>query len=104
MLVFIQYILPALIGAVSAIITVCISTHVQNRKVTTDDDASLRTALMQERKQLTSEIQQLQQRCDSLEETNTKQAQEMWELQKQNKQLVHEIKCFGKGLPDEENC
>ena len=99
---FLQYILPAIIGAVSAVIGVWLTTRVQNRQVTETDDATLRQCLMQERKQLVSEIETLQKRCDALETTNREQAEEMSKLKEQNRKLVAEIKHFGSGLPDEE--
>ena len=43
---FIQYILPALIGSISAVLGVWLSVRVQHKKIVEDDDASLRTALM----------------------------------------------------------
>ena len=91
---FLQYILPALI----ALVGTWILSRVQNRQVVNDDDASLRTALMTERKQLVGEIEALQKRCDALEKTNREQANEMSELRRQNRKLVGEIKHFGSNL------
>jgi len=96
---FIQYILPALIGSISAVLGVWLSVRVQHKKIVEDDDASLRTALMTERKQLVKEIQDLQKRCDALEDENHRQANEMLELHTRNQQLINlAIKHFGSEL------
>jgi peptidoglycan hydrolase CwlO-like protein len=97
---FLRYILPALIGATSAILSAVLIFRVQNHKIVEDDDASLRDALMGERKQLTKEIGDLQKRCDALEDENREQADQMTALKTQNGQLVQEIKHFGQDLPE----
>lgn len=84
---FLRYILPALIGATAAIIGVWASIQVQQRRIDNDDSASLRGDLMEERKQLVKEIQELQKRCDALEQTN--------------QELINEIKRFGSTLQNE---
>jgi cell division protein FtsB len=102
MAIFLQYVLPSLIAALAGTIGIYLNVQVQKRKVENDDDACLRDALMQERKQLVGEIADLQKRCDALEETNREQAREMAELRERNRKLVAEIKNFGSGLTNEE--
>jgi cell division protein FtsB len=89
---FITYVLPALIGAVAALLSVWLTTRFQTKKeandtattlalavktdatdlaiATKDDAIALRESLMEERKQLVDEIRALQDRCDLLEKEN----------------------------------
>jgi chromosome segregation ATPase len=91
---FLRYVLPALIGALSAVLGVGISLRVQGRKVKLDDASTLRTSLMEERKQLVREIESLKIRCDTLEKTIQEQSEAVLELRERNQQLATEIRAY----------
>ena len=89
-----QYVMPAIIGALAAVMGVWLTGRVQRRKIDNDTGASLRGDLMKERKELIAEIRELSKRCDALERANLEQAKEMLELRQHNLDLKNEIKSF----------
>jgi cell division protein FtsB len=98
---FVRYILPALISTLAALVGIWASVRIQTRRIASDTDAVLLTSLMKERVQLTHEIDNLKVRCDTLEEQNREEGEELVKLHEQNRALIAEIKRFGAGLQDE---
>jgi hypothetical protein len=90
--VFLRYVLPALIGATSAFLSVWVSLRVQTRQIEKDEDASLRADLMEERRGFVTEIRELSTRCSELEQTNIKYVKEVIRLREQVQCLTNEVK------------
>jgi hypothetical protein len=85
---FVRYILPALISTLAALVGIWASVRIQTRRIASDTDAVLLTSLMKVR-------------CDTLEEQNREEGEELVKLHEQNRALIAEIKRFGAGLQDE---
>ncbi len=70
-----DYLTPAFVGIMGGILVQLIAKLVdyvlQKRKIVITDEASLRKALMDERKNLVAEIKGIAKRCDALEKENS---------------------------------
>lgn len=86
-----KYLTPAVIGAVGALVIQLGGLLISRRKLVVDDNASLRAALMAERKQLVDEIQHLSQRCDELEKQRGENQQLINEQSMRINALMQEV-------------
>jgi len=87
-----EYITPAAVGILGGLAVQLISVLLQRKKITVDDNASLRAALMDERKGLVAEIQNLSDRCKKLEDELQTAKEEIIELKQKNAELEIEIR------------
>ncbi len=71
-----NYLTPAAIGGAGAIlieiVAKTIEYFIQRKKINVDDEAYLRTCLMQERQNLVKEVRAVADRCDALEKENAR--------------------------------
>jgi peptidoglycan hydrolase CwlO-like protein len=87
-----HYLTPAAIGILGGLLVQLISVLLQKKQIVVDDNASLRTALMDERKGLVAEIQSLSDRCRKLEDELQAAKSEIIEVKQKNAELEIEIR------------